>query len=197
MLYINRQSWESSHPTSCLAQYKRKKKARVIHCQEAYLLETLGRRRVVCRLKALEWLLFPCTLLNSRRDSREKVSIIRDAARHFATSHLGPRSSVPFSFFLSVFSSLSFKCYSFLYIPIISTTTHALGNVREKKSTTRFKKLQGTIRKLCYLLRSFWSTLKKILYLNPPKHGLLNQLLVKSFNQPYYLVDSTEQCDFD
>ena len=41
------------------------------------------------------------------------------------------------------------------------------------------------------------TTLKKILYLNPPKHELLNHLLIKSMTQPYYLVDSTKQCDFD
>ena len=39
--------------------------------------------------------------------------------------------------------------------------------------------------------------LKKILYLHPPKHELLNHLLIKSLNQPYYLVDSTKQCGFD
>ena len=36
-------------------------------------------------------------------------------------------------------------------------------------------------------------TLKKILYLNPPKHELLNHLLIKQLNQPYYLVDSTKK----
>ena len=53
-------------------------------------------------------------------------------------------------------------------------------------------------------LNSLWAlyasgldTLKKILFLNPPKHELLNHLLMKSLNQPYYLVDSTKQCDFD
>ena len=35
--------------------------------------------------------------------------------------------------------------------------------------------------------------LKKILYLHPPKHALLNQLLIKQLNQPYYLVDSTKK----
>ena len=35
-------------------------------------------------------------------------------------------------------------------------------------------------------------TLKKIIYLHSPKHELLNQLLIKSLNQPYYLVDSTK-----
>ena len=37
------------------------------------------------------------------------------------------------------------------------------------------------------------ATLKKILHLNPPKHEFLNQLLIKSLNQPYYLVDSTKK----
>ena len=36
-------------------------------------------------------------------------------------------------------------------------------------------------------------TLKKILYLNPPNHALLNQLLIKQLNQPYYLVDFTKK----
>ena len=36
-------------------------------------------------------------------------------------------------------------------------------------------------------------TLKKILYLHPPKHALLNKLLIKQLNRPYYLVDSTKK----
>ena len=36
------------------------------------------------------------------------------------------------------------------------------------------------------------TTLKKILYLHPPIHALLNQLLIKSLTQTYYLVDSTK-----
>ena len=36
------------------------------------------------------------------------------------------------------------------------------------------------------------STLKRILYLHPPNHALLNQLLIQQLNQPYYLVDSTK-----
>ena len=40
-------------------------------------------------------------------------------------------------------------------------------------------------------------TLKKILYLHPAKHELLNHLFIKSLNQPHFLVDSTKQCDFD
>ena len=47
------------------------------------------------------------------------------------------------------------------------------------------------------ILLSKLCTLKKILYLNPPKHELLNHLLIKSLNQPYYLVDFTKQCDFN
>ena len=40
---------------------------------------------------------------------------------------------------------------------------------------------------------NFTYTLKIILYLNPPKHELLNHLLIKSMNQPYYFVDSTKK----
>ena len=40
--------------------------------------------------------------------------------------------------------------------------------------------------------RVAYTTLKKILHLHPPKYEILNQLVIKSLNQPYYLVDSTK-----
>ena len=43
------------------------------------------------------------------------------------------------------------------------------------------------------LHQSMSCTLKKILYLHPPKHALLNQLLIKQLNQPYYSVGSTKK----
>ena len=39
-------------------------------------------------------------------------------------------------------------------------------------------------------------TLNKILYIQQLKPELLNQLLIKSLNQTYYLVDSTKQFSF-
>ena len=61
----------------------------------------------------------------------------------------------------------------------------------------QFQEISPVSLQLRYTPTVIKTTLKKILYLHPPKHGLLNHLLIKSLNQPHYLVDSTKQCDFE
>ena len=47
------------------------------------------------------------------------------------------------------------------------------------------------------LLKYIFKNTEKNLIPNPPEHALLNQLLIKQLNQPYYLVNSTKPCVFD
>ena len=82
-----------------------------------------------------------------------------------------------------------------IYEPLRGRNTFDQISIREHRK--RDLKFEYTIMFVAETRENFnntlRSTLKKILYLHPPKHELLNQFLIKTLNQPYYLVDSTKK----
>ena len=78
--------------------------------------------------------------------------------------------------------------------PILKNT---MAKFYQKNDITALRKLNsrtiGSVFNFRITLQILKYTLKKILYQHPPKHALLNQLLIKQLNQPYYSVDSTKK----